>query len=232
MVNTFTIGNSLKYIQYLDNKRLGKQRVEAKQIITILEYFDQHGTFPETGGWKNHPATLMWLGHTKSLKLYFNAVVKEWVRRGYENSYEYYNVEECTIISCKFDGHKAEFDGDAGINTFPLWFSFPPFYLAQRAALIRKSPRDYSRFLDDETKQYLTYGYLWPSKIPPEAYSAWKMDYLAAVSVGAPSHYRISKEEAREWRKNPNINPQTKRRIQIGGPKYQDYEKAAEHYDI
>ena len=39
MVNTFVIGRRLKYLDYLDDKRLGKQRVEAAQIINILEYY-------------------------------------------------------------------------------------------------------------------------------------------------------------------------------------------------
>jgi len=43
----------------LDMKRLGKQRVEAWQIVQAL-------TVPEYG-WKNHPAVKMWRGHVPSL---------------------------------------------------------------------------------------------------------------------------------------------------------------------
>jgi len=38
----------------LDNRRLGKQRVEAMQIMKAL-------LLPEYG-WKNHPAVKMWKG--------------------------------------------------------------------------------------------------------------------------------------------------------------------------
>ena len=42
----------VKSAQCLDNKRLGKQRVEAMQILKSI--------YIEDYGWKNHPATKMW----------------------------------------------------------------------------------------------------------------------------------------------------------------------------
>lgn len=79
MVNTF-----LPYPDYaksaasLDNKRLGKQRVEALQIIRVnLGY---------TKGWRNHPAAVMWRGHLGSLCVYTLAMCVEWVNRGYKDS--------------------------------------------------------------------------------------------------------------------------------------------------
>jgi hypothetical protein len=45
----------------LDYKRLGKQRVECRQILRALE----HG-----GGWANHPATRLWRGYETALKAY------------------------------------------------------------------------------------------------------------------------------------------------------------------
>jgi hypothetical protein len=62
----------------LDNKRLGKQRVEAMQILRVLA--------GETKGWKNHPAVLMWYGHEKYLAVYHDIIVQEWVRRGFKNN--------------------------------------------------------------------------------------------------------------------------------------------------
>ena len=38
----------------LDYKRLGKQRVEARQVLNILRDKTQ------TKGWRNHPITKMW----------------------------------------------------------------------------------------------------------------------------------------------------------------------------
>ena len=45
----------------LDYRRLGKQRVEAMQIINCLE-----GT--GSTHWTRHPAVRMWVGHTTALK--------------------------------------------------------------------------------------------------------------------------------------------------------------------
>ena len=62
MVNTFLpFANFKKCAKVLDNKRLGKQRVEAKQIISILT------DATKTKGWRSHPAVLMWKGHAKAL---------------------------------------------------------------------------------------------------------------------------------------------------------------------
>ena len=50
----------------LDYRRLGKQRVEARQVLNILR--DK----TSTKGWRNHPITRMWDGYESALKLYFN----------------------------------------------------------------------------------------------------------------------------------------------------------------
>jgi len=64
--------------QVLDNKRLGKQRVEAIQILRSL--------IGETDGWKNHPAVKMWKGYEPFLLyMYLYDIMGEWKRRGYRN---------------------------------------------------------------------------------------------------------------------------------------------------
>ena len=60
MVNTFLpYPDFVKSAKILDYKRLGKQRVEAWQILRALR--------GETKGWRNHPATNLWRGHEKAL---------------------------------------------------------------------------------------------------------------------------------------------------------------------
>lgn len=66
----------------LDNRRLGKQRVEAYQILRALERFDD----PQRPGWRNHPAVLMWRGYEDALRLYMNATITEWTGRGFRNT--------------------------------------------------------------------------------------------------------------------------------------------------
>jgi len=62
----------------LDRQRLGKQRVEAYQILRALR--------GESKGWVNHPATRMWRGYENSLILYTEVVCDEWTSRGYKDS--------------------------------------------------------------------------------------------------------------------------------------------------
>ena len=62
----------------LDRQRLGKQRVEAKQIYLALTQPDY--------GWKNHPATKMWQNWETALASYGKVICLEWRRRGYNDS--------------------------------------------------------------------------------------------------------------------------------------------------
>ena len=64
----------------LDYRRLGKQRVECKQILNAIAR--------GTGGWANHPATKMWKGYEPALRQYMRAVILEWIARGYNNNME------------------------------------------------------------------------------------------------------------------------------------------------
>lgn len=64
----------------LDYRRLGKQRVECKQILNAIER--------GSGGWSNHPATRMWRGYEPALRQYMRAIILEWIARGYKNNME------------------------------------------------------------------------------------------------------------------------------------------------
>jgi len=97
----------------LDNKRLGKQRVEAYQIYKALT--------EENNGWRNHPAVLMWKGHEDCLLEYMFAMIEEWTSRGFKDT-----------IAEKFEGIK--------INPLPpSWLGDPEFHAAHRSNLLRKS---------------------------------------------------------------------------------------------
>lgn len=66
-----------KSLQALDYRRLGKQRVEAYQIIHAIKF---------GGGYSRHPVVRMWHGHINALKHYYNLAIDEWVKRGYINN--------------------------------------------------------------------------------------------------------------------------------------------------
>lgn len=79
MVNTFVpYSDFVKSAKALDYRRLGKQRVEAWQILRAL--------LGLTKGWANHPASNMWRGHEKALCEYGIAICQEWINRGYKDT--------------------------------------------------------------------------------------------------------------------------------------------------
>jgi len=122
-----------KSLKVLDSQRLGKQRVEAYQILNILL------NRTKTKAWRNHPAVKMWKSHTNALKLYFNECVKEWISRGYKNNM---NLE---IIRGKI--------------AFPKWFGNKKFHASHRGNLLRKNKKYYSKFGWKESQNL---SYVWP----------------------------------------------------------------------
>ena len=129
--------------EMLDYRRLGKQRVEAKQILNALD--------PEYNkkGWKTHPAVLMWKGYEEALKYYANCMIKEWVKRGYNNTMELYTV----------DPKKYE---------LPPFIGVDDFHKSHRVNLLRKDIEFYSDIFPDEAKlstfEIEGYPYWWPTE--------------------------------------------------------------------
>lgn len=80
----------------LDNRRLGKQRVECKQVLnTILRKL---GLISDgRRGWLNHPVVLMYYNggkpYIRDLVGFFNACVEEWVGRGFKSSISLTDIE-------------------------------------------------------------------------------------------------------------------------------------------
>jgi len=125
--------NLKKSLKVLDSRRLGKQRVEAFQILNILlERTNKKG-------WKNHPAVKMWKGHINALKIYFNDSIKEWVSRGFKNNMEFEMIR--------------------GRIVFPKWIGNKKFHASHRSNLLRKDKEFYSKFGWKETEDL---DYVWP----------------------------------------------------------------------
>jgi hypothetical protein len=101
----------------LDPRRLGKQRVEAYQLVRAVTV----GT-----GWSRHPAARMWSGHVNALKRYYNLAVEEWVRRGYRNSMKKMPVRGRVVM--------------------PPFVGDERFHAAHRSNLLRKDPVFYARW--------------------------------------------------------------------------------------
>ena len=109
-----------KSLKSLDYRRLGKQRVEAMQILNIiLERTDRPG-------WRNHPIVRMWDGYSAALQLYHNMCIEEWIRQGYNNNMKLEVIEESII--------------------YPDWLGNEKFHSSHRANLLRKDYNYYSQF--------------------------------------------------------------------------------------
>ena len=63
----------------LDNRRLGKQRVECLQILKAL-------LDPSAKGWVNHPAVRMWRGYERELIDYGVVMCQAWLGRGFDDT--------------------------------------------------------------------------------------------------------------------------------------------------
>ncbi len=111
----------------LDRVRLGKQRVEALQILRAL-------VIPEYG-WQSHPAVQMWMGYVPALTLYGLSMVDEWTARGGEDSTRDKIME--------FAPQAAHPDYAAKIP-MPPWLGDPALHLSHRSKLIAKDPRFYT----------------------------------------------------------------------------------------
>lgn len=224
MVNTFVVSstktdpNYVRTMSLLDNRRLGKQRVEAYQLLNILEdidyiisqthccepilqvdsselalSFDQQATKylnrcqaikdvikyyksskqrfafdtetkqytnitcsssdkryrQVTLGFASHPAVRMWVGYIRALKIYINASIAEWVRRGFKNTMQIYDVDIVGAIH-------------------PWWrmYRTSPVILSHICSLKRKEPESYTHLgISDDMKKWQYHGYSWPPNL-------------------------------------------------------------------
>lgn len=101
----------------LDRQRLGKQILEARQILAAIR---------NGGGWRSHPAVRAWRGSEPSLALYHNVCLREWLRRGYAHTEN--------EIAC----------GDSPAP--PPWLGREEIHASHRAALLAKDPTHYRQF--------------------------------------------------------------------------------------
>lgn len=130
----------------LDYRRLGKQRVESKQILDIL--LGQ----AKTAAWAHHPAVLMWKGYEDTLKLYHDIIIEEWKNRGYKNNMKQFCGQlSSTLLTIDY----------LNLGTFkiPHWLT-DEFCSRHRSALLAKNYDYYKKFNWTEEPKY---EYLWPS---------------------------------------------------------------------
>jgi hypothetical protein len=133
----------------LDDRRLGKQRVETFQVLRAL-------VWPKYG-WKNHPAVAMWRGCVPALVSYGVAVCDEWVLRG--------RADATRAQLLEFSGGRAATWRelrDAG--ELPPWIGREDVHRSHQSSLLRKEPERY-RAVFPEVPDDL--DYVWPGSVFP-----------------------------------------------------------------
>ena len=151
----------------LDDKRLGKQRVECLQILNVLAIgpyqrakCDADAIFPvwescpvnewqkdkinyeyRRTPWYNHPAVRMWKGYEAALNEYARVICLKWRRRGYKD----------TVLE--------KLAPDAIVFFYPPWLGNLAFHASHRSNLLRKNAEHYSQFGWTEPHNL---PYVWP----------------------------------------------------------------------
>lgn len=131
--------NPIKSAENLDNKRLGKQRVEALQIADCL--------LVKESRWKNHPAVKMWKGHESFLvNIYIICIMSEWEKRGFNN------------LKCNQWWQELHSITKDWVIIIPRWWN-KDFVESHRSNLIRKDKDFYKKKFIDTVEGL---EYIWP----------------------------------------------------------------------
>ncbi|TDD87785.1 cytoplasmic protein [Saccharopolyspora karakumensis] len=135
--------------EVLDPRRLGKQRVEALQVLRALTVVGY--------GWQHHPAVAMWAGYEEALSCYGITICGVWTRTG--------SPDTCEL------GIREEWGATSGLSVvrsqdelakaleLPPWLGDPAFHRSHRSALLRKNPDHYRRFFAGVANDL---PYAWP----------------------------------------------------------------------
>lgn len=138
-------GNFADCAKVLDNKRLGKQRVEVIQILNALR--------KPNYGWKHHPAVRMWRGYEWCLCVYGKMICQEWIRRGFKDTcYGKLDVTQREIMDSAPIGHKHE---------VPPWLDDVRLHHSHRGNLLRKDPAHYGQYWP---QAIAAHTYWWPDE--------------------------------------------------------------------
>lgn len=172
----------------LDTTRLGKQRVEALQILRTL-------VIPGYGR-QSHPAVRMWMGHVPALTKYALAMADEWISRGHPDN---------TRESIKEFAPQAAHPDYANKIPMPPWMGEPDFHSSHRSKLIQKDPRFYDAvFADTPTDLEL----IWPEPlrdiIPEDPYDDFV--WVLRAPLGDVDPEKIDKVGMPAWGKAKPVN--------------------------
>ncbi|POX41188.1 cytoplasmic protein [Streptomyces sp. Ru73] len=134
----------------LDARRLGKQRVEALQILRGL-------TVPGYG-WRHHPAVRMWTGYEEALVRYGLEICRVWTATGRQDTCALTLTED---YAAHFPGTPPRtYEALASTNDLPNWLGDPAFHRSHQSALLTKDPTHYAAHFPNVPTNL---PYIWPT---------------------------------------------------------------------
>jgi hypothetical protein len=138
----------------LDRRRLGKQRVEALQVLRALVVPDY--------GWRHHPAAKMWMGYEEALTRYGLEVCAVWRALGAADTCADKLADEYTrSLGGAAVRTQAELTAAGDV---PPWLGDDAVHRSHRSALVRKDPDHYRAQFPDVPADL---PYVWPPSDRP-----------------------------------------------------------------
>jgi hypothetical protein len=134
----------------LDARRLGKQRVEAIQVLRAL-------TVPGYG-WRHHPAAAMWAGYEEALTRYGLDVCAVWCATGRQDTCAT-TLRDDLRRTVGLDDVRGQPElAEAG--ELPPWLGDAGFHRSHQSALLRKDPGHYAAHFPGVPDDL---PYVWPA---------------------------------------------------------------------
>ncbi|MGW6536465.1 MSMEG_6728 family protein [Streptomyces sp. NPDC055051] len=119
----------------LDVRRLGKQRVEAVQVL--------RGLVVPGYGWRRHPAVRMWSGYEEALVRYGLEICGVWTADGRADTCAGMLVHDFRAWQPGGAPRTQEQLADDG--DLPPWLGATDFHRSHQSALVRKDPAFYEK---------------------------------------------------------------------------------------
>ncbi|MEV3967141.1 MSMEG_6728 family protein [Streptomyces sp. NPDC050698] len=134
----------------LDRRRLGKQRVEALQVL--------RGLVVPGYGWRRHPAVKMWLGYEEALVRYGLEICRVWREQGHQDTCAATLVAD--LAATRPHAPIRDQERLAAGGELPPWLGDDSFHESHRSALVRKDPDTYADLFPDVPDDL---PYVWPA---------------------------------------------------------------------
>lgn len=138
----------------LDMRRLGKQRVEALQVLRGL-------TVPGYG-WRRHPAVRMWAGYEEALTRYGLDICERWCAAGHADTCR--SLLRRELRSGTRVAEPRAQPQLAAAGELPPWLGDPAFHRSHQSALLRKDAGHYAPLFPGVPDDL---PYLWPRSDRP-----------------------------------------------------------------